>query len=147
MADDQEILRARAQLEGRRQATESRTPEEECGSWTLVELPEEESSAGPQHAGDFAETREQRLIIQMLEDMRRENDIKRAVAERQACGGRNLQADTILEAGACDLSVADPNQVGRDVNAGRGTNEVDPFRERDQDVPDPAPEVENPILA
>src|SRR5205814_4335614 len=96
-ADRAGKLRAGAQLDGRRQSTESRTPEEERGPWTLVELPEEESSTGPQHAGDLAETREQRLIIQMLEDMRRENDINRAVLERQARGGRNLQADAILQ--------------------------------------------------
>src|SRR5256714_896482 len=127
MADDQEILRARAQLEGRRQATESRTPEEECGSWTLVELPEEESSAGPQHAGDFAETREQRLIIQMLEDMRRENDIKRAVAERQACGGRNSRAAALLSRVPCGLSATDASQIRRDVHVGRRTNESGSF--------------------
>src|SRR5256885_1698114 len=79
--------------------------------------------------------------------MRRENDIQRAILERQARGRGNLEADADLQAGPRDLSLADPDQVGRDVDADRWVDEVDPFGERDQDVPDPAAEVEHAILA
>jgi len=74
----------------------------------------------------------------MLQDMRRENDIQRAILERQARGRGHLEADAVLQAGPRDLSVADPDQIGRDVDAGRWADEVDLFGERDQDVSDPA---------
>jgi len=140
-------LGAGAELEGRRQAGESRTPEQKRRSRALVELPEEKSSAGPEHATDLAETCKQRLIVQVLEDVRGENEVKRSVVERQASRRGSLQADAILQAGPSDLSLADPDQVGRDVDAHRWTDEVDPFGEGDQDVPDPAAEVEHAILA
>src|SRR2546421_5067575 len=112
-------FRASAQLKGRRQATESRAPEQQSRSRTLFELPEEEPTAGPQHARDLPEAREQRLVIKVLQYMGREDDIERPVVEGQACGRRDLQPNAILHRRPRDFMLADADQVGRDVNSDR----------------------------
>ena len=82
----------------------------------------------------------------MFQHVRRQDDIEHAVLEREVCRRRDLQLDANRQAGPSDLSPADPNQVGRDVDAGRWMDEGDPFGQRDQDVANAAAEVEHPIL-
>src|SRR5205807_9318181 len=112
-------FRASAQLKGRRQATESRAPEQKSRSWALFEFPQEEPTAGPQHSGDLPEAREQRLVIEVLQHMGREDDIERPVVEGQASGRRDLQPNAILHRRPCDFMLADADQLRRDVNADR----------------------------
>src|SRR5207244_303675 len=112
----------------------------------LIESPEEKGAAGPEHAGHLAETGPQRVVIQVLEDMRREDDVKRLVIEGQPRGGRHLQPDSIAQTGPGDLALADSDQVRRDVDAEQRMGEGNPLRQGDQDVADAAAEVKDAIL-